>query len=199
MWHSTHNRSFRERVFPANHLATVLTKQTYNIQDKHKKPKDTQETPKTNPGLVVSYDIQPGNRSGLFQPQLPEPARGRKKPATVPSLKQWLTMSKKPLTVPSLKQSLGSQMKKCRSLLDIYLCPNPLGELKCSPDPLATIYGATGLLVREGAGGEEKGQPYNWSFWLCYCSPSTQKVIGLPEQEVSLSTRYLLLPLLNVH
>jgi len=31
--------SFRGRVFPANHLAVVLT-QTYNNQDKHKKPKD---------------------------------------------------------------------------------------------------------------------------------------------------------------
>jgi len=26
--------------FPANHLAMVLTKQTYNTQDKDKKPKD---------------------------------------------------------------------------------------------------------------------------------------------------------------
>ena len=43
--HSTHNRSFWRRVFPANHLAMVLTKQTYNNQDKHKKPKDIQKKP----------------------------------------------------------------------------------------------------------------------------------------------------------
>ena len=34
------NRSFWRRVFPANHLAMILTKQTYNNQDKYKKPKD---------------------------------------------------------------------------------------------------------------------------------------------------------------
>jgi len=38
MSHSTKNRSFRRRVFPANHLAMVLTKQTYNTQHKRKKP-----------------------------------------------------------------------------------------------------------------------------------------------------------------
>ena len=36
--HSTHNKSFRRRVFPANHLAMVLTKQTYSDLDKYKKP-----------------------------------------------------------------------------------------------------------------------------------------------------------------
>jgi len=36
----THYRLFRGRIFSANHLAMVLTKQTYNNQDKHKKPKD---------------------------------------------------------------------------------------------------------------------------------------------------------------
>ena len=40
-----HNRSFRRRVFPANHLAMVLTKQTYNNQDKYKKPKDIHKKP----------------------------------------------------------------------------------------------------------------------------------------------------------
>ena len=40
-----HNRSFRGRVFPANHLAMVLTKQTYNNQDKYKKPKDLHKKP----------------------------------------------------------------------------------------------------------------------------------------------------------
>ena len=29
-----------ESLFPANHLAMVLTKQTYNNQDKYKKSKD---------------------------------------------------------------------------------------------------------------------------------------------------------------
>jgi len=43
--HSTHNRSFRRRVFPGNHLAMVLTKQTYNNQDKHEKPKDIHKKP----------------------------------------------------------------------------------------------------------------------------------------------------------
>ena len=43
--HSTHNRSFRIQVFPANHLAMVLTKQTYNNQDKYKKPKDIHKKP----------------------------------------------------------------------------------------------------------------------------------------------------------
>jgi len=38
--HSTHIKSFRGRVFPANHLAMVLTNQTYNTGDKHKIPKD---------------------------------------------------------------------------------------------------------------------------------------------------------------
>ena len=51
----------------------VLTKQTYNNQDKYKKPKDIYKKPQklnltyqTNPGLVASYDIRPGNGSGLF-------------------------------------------------------------------------------------------------------------------------------------
>ena len=51
----------------------VMTKQTYNNQGKYKKPKDKHKKPqklnltkKTNPGLVASYDIQPGNGSGLF-------------------------------------------------------------------------------------------------------------------------------------
>jgi len=47
----THNRQHLRQVFPANHLAMVLTKQTYNTQDKHKNPK--QQNP-TNPGLVAS-------------------------------------------------------------------------------------------------------------------------------------------------
>jgi len=34
-----HNVSFLRGVFSANHLITVLITQTYNIQDKHKKPK----------------------------------------------------------------------------------------------------------------------------------------------------------------
>ena len=61
--------SLRGRVFPANHLAMVLTKQTYNTHDEHKKPKLTQ----TNSGLIAFYDIQPGNRP--HKTQLPEPAR----------------------------------------------------------------------------------------------------------------------------
>ena len=49
--HSTHNRSFWRRVFPANHLAMVLTKETYNNQAKYKKPKDLHKKPlKLNPG-----------------------------------------------------------------------------------------------------------------------------------------------------
>jgi len=36
---------------------------TYNNQVKYKKP---QKLNQTNPGLVASYDIQPGNGSGLF-------------------------------------------------------------------------------------------------------------------------------------
>ena len=53
----THNRSFCGRVFPANHLAMVLTKQTYNTKDKHTHTQLNQ----TNHGSVASYDIQPGN------------------------------------------------------------------------------------------------------------------------------------------
>ena len=45
-------------------------KQTYNNQNKYKKPKDIHKKPqkqnKTNPGLVASYNIQPGNGSGLL-------------------------------------------------------------------------------------------------------------------------------------
>jgi len=41
----THNRSFWGRVFPANHLAVVLTKQIYITRDKHKKPKDKHKKP----------------------------------------------------------------------------------------------------------------------------------------------------------
>ena len=48
----------------------VLTKQTYNNQDKYKKPKDIHKKPQklnqTNPDLVASYDFQPGYKSGLF-------------------------------------------------------------------------------------------------------------------------------------
>ena len=36
---------FNIRVFPANHLAMVLTKQTYNNQGKYKKPKDIHKKP----------------------------------------------------------------------------------------------------------------------------------------------------------
>ena len=43
------NRSFRRRVFPANHLAMVLTKQTYNNQDNTRNPRYTYETQKTKP------------------------------------------------------------------------------------------------------------------------------------------------------
>ena len=58
--HLTHNGSFRRRVFPANHLAMVLTKQTYNNQDTHKKPRDickkprklNQTNPLTNDGVT---------------------------------------------------------------------------------------------------------------------------------------------------
>jgi len=32
--HLTHNRSFQGQVRPAYHLATLLTKQTYNTKDK---------------------------------------------------------------------------------------------------------------------------------------------------------------------
>ena len=35
---STFDNTVFRHVFPANHLAMVLTKQTYNTQDKHKKP-----------------------------------------------------------------------------------------------------------------------------------------------------------------
>ena len=42
------------------------------------------------------------------------------------------------------------------------LCPDPLGELKCSPDPLAAIRGSTskGREVSEGQrrGGEREGR-----------------------------------------
>jgi len=50
----------------------VLTRQTYNTQDKHKKPKDKHKKQQklnqnhTNPGLVASYGIWPENGSGLF-------------------------------------------------------------------------------------------------------------------------------------
>jgi len=61
MSHSTRNRSFRGQVFPANHLAMVLTKQTYNTQDKHKKPKHKHKkfpklnlTKPHNTGLVTN-------------------------------------------------------------------------------------------------------------------------------------------------
>jgi len=49
MRHSTHNRSFRGQVFAANHLAMVLTKQTYNNQIQKNPKIYTQETPKTIP------------------------------------------------------------------------------------------------------------------------------------------------------
>jgi len=51
------NSSFWGRVFPANHLAVLLTKQTYNTQDKHNKPEKLNHT---NPGLVASYSIHLG-------------------------------------------------------------------------------------------------------------------------------------------
>ena len=44
--HSTHNRSFRRRVFPANHLAMVLTKQTYNTKINTRNPKIYTRNPK---------------------------------------------------------------------------------------------------------------------------------------------------------
>ena len=46
----------------------VLTKQTYNTQDKDK-PKNKHKNPKLNltkPDLVTYYDIWPGNKSGPF-------------------------------------------------------------------------------------------------------------------------------------
>jgi len=39
--HSTHNRSFQGRIFPAN----GTDKQTYNAEDKLNKPKDNQKKP----------------------------------------------------------------------------------------------------------------------------------------------------------
>jgi len=44
----------------------ALTNQTYNIQDKHKKPPKLNLTKQTNPGLVASYNSWLGNGSGLF-------------------------------------------------------------------------------------------------------------------------------------
>jgi len=64
--HSTHNRSICRKIFPANHLAMVLTKQTYNTQDKHRKQLNLTKQTTSKPGLVASYDIRPGNGSGLF-------------------------------------------------------------------------------------------------------------------------------------
>ena len=43
----THNRLFWRQVFPAKHLAMVLTNQTYITQDKHKKPKQPNLTKPT--------------------------------------------------------------------------------------------------------------------------------------------------------
>ena len=57
--HSTHKSSFQGQIFQANHLAVAQTNQTYNTQDKHKKPQ-------TNAGLVTSYDILSGNGLDLF-------------------------------------------------------------------------------------------------------------------------------------
>jgi len=74
MSRSTHyDGSLQGRVFPANHLVMVLTKQTYNTHDKHKKTKfklkkaqNVNKLNETNPGLVASYHIWPGNETDLF-------------------------------------------------------------------------------------------------------------------------------------
>ena len=63
--------AFQEQVFPANHLAMVLTNQTHNTQEKNKKRKDKykkqfKQQNLTNSGLVNSHNIQAGNRLGLF-------------------------------------------------------------------------------------------------------------------------------------
>ena len=55
--------SFSGRVFPANHLAMLLTSKIYTHKYKHKKFQTT------NPGLVAYYDIRPGNRSPLLLQQ----------------------------------------------------------------------------------------------------------------------------------
>jgi len=43
---------------------TFKIRQIHGELDIHKKPQNKQN--QTNPGLVASYDIKPGNRSGLF-------------------------------------------------------------------------------------------------------------------------------------
>jgi len=43
-----------------------MTNQIYHTHDKHKKPQYLNLSNKKNTGLVASYDIQPGNGSGLF-------------------------------------------------------------------------------------------------------------------------------------
>jgi len=40
----------------------VLIKQTYNTQDKHKKPKQRTNLNQTNSGLVASYDFRETDR-----------------------------------------------------------------------------------------------------------------------------------------
>ena len=74
----TRNRLFRGPVFPASHLAMALTKQPTTTPKINKKKQKLNLTKQTNPGLVASYDIQPGNGSDLFYnkpQQLPEPTR----------------------------------------------------------------------------------------------------------------------------
>ena len=58
MSHSTHSRSFWGRVFAAKHLAIVLTKQTYNTQRKHKKPKLDPTKPNKSPVSIQTYATQ---------------------------------------------------------------------------------------------------------------------------------------------
>jgi len=53
--HSTHNTSFWQQVFPANHLAMVLTNQTYNTYDKDKKPKQPNLTKQNYPSFSRKY------------------------------------------------------------------------------------------------------------------------------------------------
>jgi len=58
--HSTHNRSFRGRIFPGNQLHWYWS-QKHALSNNKKNLKL-----QLSPGLVASYDIQPGNGVGLF-------------------------------------------------------------------------------------------------------------------------------------
>ena len=63
MTYTTNNMSFRRQVFPANHSAMVLTKQTYNNQDKYKKPKDVHKKPRKL--LLIDFDLPTNSHSSL--------------------------------------------------------------------------------------------------------------------------------------